>query len=256
MKALILGYGSIGQRHAANLRTLYPDCEQVIHDPEKGYAFGWQEHPDFAVISSPTDCHLAQMIELARRSIPFLCEKPPCDEIETSKYRLLVDHIEQISLKCAVAFQYRFHKQARKISNLANRGNLSFIAQDDLLARYGPTVGGTMASHALDLALWACGPAAQWDIESDGVHLRGKVNHRDGSESFFGMRMDIGPRVSHVSGAKKKIVLDPDNSAYSKMLLMFVEWVLSGERAPRLATLRDGLRVMEILEKCKILRVS
>jgi predicted dehydrogenase len=255
MKALILGYGSIGQRHAANLRALYPDCEQMIYDPfHSGYNHHsfqellFQPKYDFAIIASPVECHLSQMIELSRHDIPFLCEKPPCDEIETSKYRVLVDYITQTGLICAIAFQYRFHKQAR---TLDRHDNLSFIAQDDLLARYGPTVGGTMASHALDLVLWACGPAAQWDIESDGVQFKGKINHRNGSESLFDLRMDIGPRVLQVNGTRERINLEPDDSAYAKMLSAFVSWATGSERDSRLASLRDGLQVMEILEGAK-----
>src|SRR3990167_9275370 len=122
MKALILGYGSIGQRHAANLRALYPDCGQVVVDPhfEIRGSFtipDWHQaveiHNDsaFAVVASPTACHMEQMIELARCGIPFLCEKPPCLEVEIVEYRALAENVEASGLKCAVAFQYRFHKQ-------------------------------------------------------------------------------------------------------------------------------------------------
>lgn len=260
MKALILGYGSIGQRHAANLRALYPDCDQIIVDPDKGYKQREESEMDdfdLAIIASPTACHLSQMTELARHGVPFLCEKPPCMEAETDEYRGLVNGFEASGLRCAIAFQYRYHKQARHIQKLAWAGYISFAARDDLLTRYGPTIGGTMASHALDLALWAQGDPGQWEITSDGVLFKGKINHKNGGESLFDLRMDTGPRVSEVHGRNRMIDLAPDDSAYVKMLSAFVTWAGStgsptgAGRDSRLATLRDGLAVMEILSTCK-----
>lgn len=248
MKALLLGYGSIGQRHAGNLRELYPDVDLYISDPPKGYIDPIQRGYDFAIIASPTSEHLAQMIELARLGIPFLCEKPPCDEIETSQYCLLVDHVRETGLRCAIGFQYRFHYKADNIRKMAKLGDLSFIAHDDLIGRYGATVGGTMASHAIDLALWANGPAPEWSIKTDGVGLGGDIYHDNGHVSRFDIWIDTSPRVSFVQGMAGRLDLDPDDGAYKRMMQAYVSWVMGGP-AVKLATLRDGLAVMEILSK-------
>lgn len=90
-KALIIGSGSIGRRHAENIRKLYSDTEfvllrrtdapnalaedlnaRVVNNIES--ALIWE--PDFAVICSPSSKHLQDLIPLIKNKIPFYIEKP------------------------------------------------------------------------------------------------------------------------------------------------------------------------------------
>lgn len=88
MKALIVGFGSIGRRHAANLQQLVPgirltalrrQCEgvapegvELVYDFET--AIG--RSPDVAVIASPTSMHLEALVHLLQAGIPCYVEKP------------------------------------------------------------------------------------------------------------------------------------------------------------------------------------
>ncbi|MFT6988651.1 MAG: putative dehydrogenase [Paraglaciecola sp.] len=90
-KALIIGSGSIGRRHAENIRQLFPGIEfmllrrtalQNTLAKDLGAravlcmedALKWT--PDFAVISSPSSKHLEDLIPLLKNKIPFYIEKP------------------------------------------------------------------------------------------------------------------------------------------------------------------------------------
>ena len=89
MKALVIGYGSIGSRHIQNL-SLISNMEIVVQTKRKMNTFLKQnncklirtindaikEKPDFAIISTETNLHLKIATKLAQNNIPFLLEKP------------------------------------------------------------------------------------------------------------------------------------------------------------------------------------
>jgi predicted dehydrogenase len=95
MKTLVIGYGSIGQRHAANLTRL--DHEVVLlrhasggtpngiypeyHDFEQAVEV---ERPELAVIASPTPRHAEDALRLIERRVPFLLEKPPALDLHAT----------------------------------------------------------------------------------------------------------------------------------------------------------------------------
>ncbi len=241
MKAILFGYGSIGQRHAANLKTLRPDVEiEVMDPPKKMTAYG--EKFDAAIISSPTKDHADAMYWLGPRSIPFYVEKP-IGVTELLKYSFAWP-------VAAVGHQYRFHREMANIRDAAARtGVLHFHARDDLLSRYGPDVDGVMAAHPIDTALWLLGPALSVGLVSDGVALTGKIEHERGY-STHDYRLDSGPRVSTVASGKT-FDLPANNWMYLDCLRAWLEWVEGGSRDPRTCTLAEGLAVMEVLAKVK-----
>jgi len=264
-KYIVLGYGSMGHRHAAHLRTLREDARLIIADPlcpEPGASDGphlfyrdWSrslvDHPDAkgAIISSPTANHLEQARACINRGIPVLIEKPPCRESELESFRALVEQIGD--LPCAIGFNYRFHPALPQLREMAQSGDLSFVARDDLAERYGPTVGGTMASHALDLAFYLLGPSKSWKIETiDGLLFRGEIYHQNGNWSWFDQGFKSSNRIAYIESGTKKINLDPDESMYHRELSAWLTWVESGIKNSQLATLADGLAVMEILAQC------
>ena len=88
MKALIVGYGSIGKRHIQNLIN-YSNIEIIVCTKRKQDNFLKKNHckiitslkkcinenPDFAIISNVTSSHMKTAIELANAGIHLLIEK-------------------------------------------------------------------------------------------------------------------------------------------------------------------------------------
>lgn len=90
MKVLIIGTGSIGRRHLANLSRLLPDMEVVIWRPgrpgadDRSRELGAtvvadldQARPfDLAVVANPSALHAQALLELIPLKVPLYLEKP------------------------------------------------------------------------------------------------------------------------------------------------------------------------------------
>jgi predicted dehydrogenase len=78
MRALILGAGSIGQRHMENLRRLRPGIQlenmRIGDEGELGLSRG--SVPDFAVVATPPHLHAGAVIPLLEHGVPCYIEKP------------------------------------------------------------------------------------------------------------------------------------------------------------------------------------
>ncbi len=250
MKILIFGLGSVGKRHAANLRLLRPDALIRTADLNDTADYNdWlvalhtNDDADYAVIASPEQCHLEQMQALAEYGIRFYVEKPPCVVGQIDAYREVVAKCARKNLDCAVGFQYRFHAFTGFLPAMEPK-QIEFASFDSLFGRYGATVQTTMASHAIDLALWTLGPAEVVNLKSDGVKLAGDIQHRHGGISEYDYRIDSEARESYIKLPGARVRILPDDTAYQKGLEAF----LNRERGS--ATLADGLAVMEVLAQC------
>ena len=257
MKILLLGLGSIGSRHATNLRALRPDAQLVTVDPDPAKGADYRDwlqaimenaDADGAVVATPGRLHMAHMNVMAEKRIPFLVEKPPCVPEQTAKYSNLAGRIYMVLqvLPCAVGFQYRFHPA---LQGLAVDANIAFHAQEDLLARYGPDVLGVTGCHVVDLALYLLGPVREVELVQDGHQMLGRIMHESGLTSSYDIRIDRGPRQSWLTVGEKVIELDAAPEMYAAELESWLAWLEGGARDTRLATLRDGLAVMEVLER-------
>ena len=120
MKLLVIGYGSIGKRHAQNARFL--DHEVVLLRHLKGDANtdGFREYysfddmlrsdgyPDGAIVCSPTSNHFKDVRTLVEHNIPFLLEKPPTDSLSsTLAMKAIIDG--KSFAKYDIAFNLRYH---------------------------------------------------------------------------------------------------------------------------------------------------
>ncbi len=291
MKIIVLGLGSVGSRHLANLMALRPSAHIVIAEPQSieigatyvdgagnvlNMSHDWRQvladnaDADGAIIASPTGAHLEQMTALARAGISFYVEKPLWSDVERSDiigewgvmggewYQMahIVGRIEEHGLRCATGFQYRYHAAVQASREMWRRnGFMSVCAYDDLLARYGRTVGGTMASHPIALALWTLGGWHAVDLFSDGVMLRGAIAHEGTGFSHFDICMDAGARTSriatHGQAGTSTAELKPDNDMYLRSLGAWLDYVETGKHDGMLATLADGMAVMRVLDEVK-----
>lgn len=262
---IIVGYGSIGKRHARNLQALAPDALITIIDPvlyrKQITLDDALECHDVkgAVIASPTEHHLPALLMFQARGIPVYCEKPVCtiEQYRDKAVREQLDWFSRQPWKCAIGFQYRYHPVGdRMLKPLTD--HLSFVAQDDLMVKYGATVSETMASHSLDLALFAQGPVRLADLHSDGRVFGGTLHHTRGALSDFDLRIDKGPRqssldVTYERGGSVSLEIPPDEQMYTLAMTEWLRWVRERVRPARLARLSDGLRVMDLLSGVKTL---
>lgn len=274
MKIILIGCGSIGSCHLANLMALRPAVELIVADPLPTSPKGidaqysnWrqaiEDYPDAdgAIIASPTDAHLEQMTALAEASISFYVEKPLWSENrgtggdEWQDIAHVSELIDARDLRCTTGFQYRYHAAVQASRETWRRnGFMSVCAYDDLLTRYGRTVGGTMASHPIDLALWTLGDWHAVDLFGDGATLHGAIAHEGMGFSHFDIRMNAGARTSriatHGQAGTSIAELQPDNDMYMRSLGAWLEYIETGKHDGTLATLADGMAVMQVLDQC------
>lgn len=138
MKILVVGYGSIGKRHAQNVFSLGHDVVLLRHSKSQINKEGFKEYYSFedllktekkingAIICSPTTKHLEDVKMLVRHNIPFLLEKPPAIDLRsTLKMKRLLqknrfDHYD-------IAFNLRYYPALQFIKKfLPNIGRIYF----------------------------------------------------------------------------------------------------------------------------------
>ncbi|HLB41809.1 MAG TPA: Gfo/Idh/MocA family oxidoreductase [Gammaproteobacteria bacterium] len=187
MQGLIIGFGSIGQRHAQVLKSLGCHVCLVTSQKIKDYICYStienalkKESIDYVVIANPTHLHYQALIDLIQCNYQgiVLVEKPLFSKIE---------YLPQNNfLKILVAYNLRFHElliQTKKI--IKNEKLITFSAY---AGQYLPTWrkeadyrhcysakqeqgGGVLRdlSHELDYSLWLCGPCL--DVTAMGGHF-------------------------------------------------------------------------------------
>ena len=190
MRVLIVGLGSIGMRHARNLKTLGVE-DMVGVDPtadrrarfssELGYpaheelAVALGRGIDIAFICSPNVHHVSQAIECARAECHLFIEKP----IGVSRDRLdeLLDLVNSKNLYAHVGSNWKFHRSFQVMKQLLDTGAIGRVTAAQVLAgqwlpdwhpwedyRHGYSarrdLGGGIVfdSHELDYITWLLGP--------------------------------------------------------------------------------------------------
>lgn len=190
-RILVLGGGSIGRRHATNLRLLGARNIAVMEpDPVKRAALGKELdietfhdasdaiaafRPTIVFVCSPTKEHVPQALLAARANADTFIEKPISHTMEGigELERVAADRI--IMIGCNM----RFHPGPQKVKELIDSGAAGRVVcvrihaasylpdwrpQDDYRSSYSadPLQGGAILDfiHEIDLALWYCGPAA------------------------------------------------------------------------------------------------
>ena len=137
MKVLIIGYGSIGQRHARNLSDLGIElviCEtnetrrlQAIHDIPQARVFGWTEENSqigAAIICIPPKDHIPALKVCVERGWHTFIEKP----IGTKKSDIpaiqgLLSGAEDRGLVVQCGYQLRYHRGVQELALHVRRWN-------------------------------------------------------------------------------------------------------------------------------------
>jgi predicted dehydrogenase len=225
LKILLAGLGSIGQRHARNLRALLgeeatllayrarraapligPDMTARAGDPESAYGIrsfddldqALAERPDAVFVTNPPTLHVPVALAAVRAGSHVFLEKPVSDSEEGLDE--LAEAIEEAGVVCAVGYQLRFHPGFRLLR--------------DLLVR--AAAGTALAAHfefGEDIAGWhpwedyRHGTSARADL-GGGVLLT-QIHDLDIAYALFGR-----PRRVFASGGKRSSLdLDVEDTA-------------------------------------------
>lgn len=122
---LIIGNGSIGRRHAGNLKNMNYLIQTVdideINNIDNIIKMA-QSSPNpiaFGMVCSPTNLHLKHCLKLAEYKIPYFCEKPFYKDLtyeESIDLQTLEAYTEGYDLINMVACNLRFHETIEKIT--------------------------------------------------------------------------------------------------------------------------------------------
>lgn len=190
MKILVIGCGSIGRRHAQNLRELGVD-DLVLYDPDRGRSKsvarelrvrwactldnGYQEQPDAVLICAPTSLHLELATKALERDCHLFIEKPISHSM--AGVDEFLEEVENRNRVLLVGYNFRFDPLVQTVRERVVAGGIGGIVSarlhfgshlpsrhpwEDYRAGYGArkNLGGGVildAIHELDLALWMFG---------------------------------------------------------------------------------------------------
>lgn len=153
MKILMIGLGSIGQRHLRNIRRLYGNSVDIIAYRVRGLKrtfsddmkirenvsleeeYGIRsfssleeallEKPEAAFVTNPTSRHIPCAIACAKAGCHIFLEKPISDSPEGIRELLQIS--EEKKIKVFVGFQNRFHPGMKYLKQCLKAGELGAI---------------------------------------------------------------------------------------------------------------------------------
>ena len=147
MKILIIGFGSIGQRHLQNLLKFYPehnyyvlsqkkpksvivDCQIIEQNPLDYYKVeflhdNFTQEFDIAFVCNDSSKHLEYALELASRGVHLFVEKPL--SISAKHLDELRGAVVKNKTVCFVGFQMKFHPLFLKLQELIKNEEVSFV---------------------------------------------------------------------------------------------------------------------------------
>lgn len=247
MKAVIIGCGSMGLKHRANLESCDieivaaadPDFASVPPGIPKKYREplrAIEEHApgNIVVIAGPTEVHAEQTRAACEAgALGIYVEKPPA--VTVDEWRPIVELAAAKNIRGCIGFNFRYHTVFRKLFAAPPDPQTVLIlsANDDVKAwpSYGPKSytkdarsGGvllTSLSHNIDMAIHLLGPAEKLsaafgydaqltDADSQGVIV---MLHQGGARSLSYVNWDRPPsawasRLNAMSGATVSLMDD------------------------------------------------
>ncbi len=238
MKGLVIGGGSIGKRHLANLKTLGVQHlglvetdfarQQAVAAQISVRAFadieaGLEWQPDFVVIATPTHLHLEQGMRVVRDGFHLFLEKPLChSSAGMPEFASLVESKKVVSM---IGCNMRFHPGPILVKQLLTEDRIGHtlfarVHTGSYLPKWRPstdyrrnyaareeTGGGCILDciHEIDLTRWYLGEVREV------VCMAGHVSSLEIETE------DVAAIVCrHVSGAISEIHLDYVQQSYER----------------------------------------
>ena len=208
MKVLILGYGSIGRRHARLLETVYPkaDITCVTRSRPSKCKYDWISRSDFdnstklyefGIISTPISCHLEDIQCIIDKCTKILVEKPLIDLRDKRNQYRDIEKLKECS-NIYVGYNMKFYPIIKKIKatmqELTNEGiNYIYSAKcyshirewrgtyEASRVSLDPKLNGNVInelSHDIDIFLWSIDYQAPKKFSADIIRpsLLPKIN--------------------------------------------------------------------------------
>lgn len=190
LRLLVIGCGSIGQRHTGNLRQLGIE-EILVYDPDQGRAEGlaykygvkacarlddaYAAAPNVVLVCAPTSLHLPLAREAILHGCDVFVEKPLSHTLEGVDELITLGR--ELGHVLMVGYNLRFNVCARQIKAWLDEGRIGHVASarlhvgsylpwrhpwEDYRQGYGARQdlgGGVLldAIHEIDYALWFFG---------------------------------------------------------------------------------------------------
>lgn len=206
MKILLIGNGSIAQKHKRLLCDIL--SHEVIVQSRIESWLEWQKaeslNPDYAVIANATHVHIQTAIELARRNIPFMLEKPIGSSLN-GLYEL-IQEVKARNITTYVAYPLRHHVVLQALKdrivypiNFAHIRCRTNGREWPRIRRTRAEGGGALLelSHEIDLARWMFGEI---------VNIRGTVERK--TDLLVDCEDFAKLTVTHESGQDTRVTLD------------------------------------------------
>lgn len=137
MKALVVGYGSIGKRHVDNLLS-FPNIEILICTNRNDVNLGkkrcrvvrslercLKENPTIGFVTNVTSLHVSSAIKLANAGINLLIEKPLSNSLHNIDK--LTEAVRKKKIITLMGCQLRFHPCISKIKEIISRNEIGRV---------------------------------------------------------------------------------------------------------------------------------
>ena len=226
LKILLVGLGSVGQRHARNLRTLLGDeAELLAHrvrrsspliapdmtadldgDIETTYGIrafdrlgdALAERPELVLVTNPAHLHVPTARAAAEAGAHLFVEKPLSNGWDGVPE--LIELVERRGLTCLVGYQLRFHPGFRELRRLVVEESLGRL----LGARFA------FGEHLPDWHPWEDYRESNAALaDQGGGVILAQIHDLDVACGLFGMPR----RVFAVGGKRSSLELDVEDTA-------------------------------------------
>jgi predicted dehydrogenase len=185
LKVLIIGLGSIAQKHIESIKKIDPfvmlyalrSSSNSINIQDIVDIYKLEDIPsdiDFILITNPTSLHAETILSLIRLEKPLFIEKPVFDTL-SNKDEIIKKVVEK-NIKTYIGCNLRFHPALNFIKNLLNKNNIKINEVNIYCGSYLPDwrpsqdyresyssnkqLGGGVhldLIHELDYAIWLFG---------------------------------------------------------------------------------------------------
>ena len=221
LKALVVGYGSIGKRHIENL-SKNKDIEIIVCTKRENDQFlrkrkckifssielSLKENPDFALVTNESSHHISTCIKLAKKNIHLFIEKPLSNSIKG--VNTLTKIVQKKKLITQMGFPLRFHpciNEIRKIVLKKSLGKIIFLdiqngsylpewhQNEDYRKSYAAREdlgGGALltSTHELDYLSWILGSVSEV-FSITGKYSNLEIQADDLSTIFMKFKNDV-----------------------------------------------------------------
>ena len=219
MRVLVIGYGSMGKRHAFCARDLGHDV--TVYDVRPIDAAlvrsdialadnldaALATDPDAVVIATPARTHVAILIDALHRTTAAVYVEKPLAMYSIATASWYADDPMRHRRRGVVGYNLRFHDGYRWLKDhledaVGTPTTARFVVQCDQSTWPGLNYADMLleASHEIDLALWIFGPAV----------VAGAVNHAGKGDCWTVL-------LEHDCGVVSTIVLDGTHSGYRRI---------------------------------------